>query len=683
MERRARLASNVFGNVFGNVFRPALLAALLAFPIATAAQLPEATRSLYSQRLAANAAGQFGDFAGSPLVGVAPVPLLDDIVSWDRLRRETYRAPFAAYARFLADHPGWPQETLLRRLAERAIDESVAPDQRLAYFNRFPPLSALAKLRLAEALKASGRGAEAAAMARDAWDSSGLDATQETLLLAVFDADLTPADHLARADRLAWSGQATAASRLLPRLAMDHRLWLLARLALRANSPDAPNRLAGVPATLRDEAGLVLDEAMWRRRQGDAAAAQALLADARIAPGRVLDPEAWLRARLEVARAAWRAGQFETAWKIAARHNGFAPGRPLAEQPLGARQQFVETEFLAGWLALRKLARPADALVHFQNVRAASLTPLSQTRGDYWIGRAAEAAGRAAEARAAFEAAAVHFDCFYGQLAAERLGRAVTLRRPPVPAIPATVSDTFRADSLVRAAFALGDLGERNRQTLFLRALAERAVTGQDTLLVAGLAKPLGRPDLGVLAGKSARADGELAAVDIAFLLLELPESLSASFTIIHAIGRQESQFDRAAVSSAGARGLMQLLPGTAAEQAGKLGLPAQTERLTADPVYNATLGAGYFNRLLNAYGGRHVLAVAAYNAGPGNVRKIVATNGPLAGADAIDWIESIPIAETRNYVQRVLENAVVYDLLHPATATSPAQGRLAWYLGG
>ncbi len=673
MEPRARLASNVF--------RAAGIAALLCASVPAAAQLPEATRSLYAQRLAANAAGRFGDFAGSPLVGVAAVPLLDDIVTWDRLRRDAYRAPFAAYARFLGDHPGWPQEMVLRRLAERAIDESIAPDQRIAHFQRFAPLSALARLRYAEALKAVGRGAEATAMARQAWVSAGLDAIQEAQFLAVFGADLTPADHLARADRLVWSGQATAASRRLGQIDMDHRLWLLARLALRANSADAPNRLAAVPVSLRGDAGLILDSAQWLRRNGDDAGARALLAGARVAPGLVLDPEAWLRARLEVARAAWRAGKFETARAIAAAPGVFAPGRPLSEQPLGARQQFVESEFLAGWLALRKLGKPLEALAHFQNVRSASLTPLSQSRGDYWIGRAADAAGRSAEARGAWEAAAVHFDSFYGQLATEKLGRAVTLRRLPAPPIAATVSDNFRADSLVRAAFALGDLGDRSRQTLFLRTLSERAASPQDTALVAALAAPLGRPDLGVLAAKGARAEGGPAAVDIAFPMLTLPEDIVPSFTFIHAIARQESQFDRAAVSSADARGLMQLLPGTAAEQARLLGLAAQTERLTSDAVYNATLGAGYFNRLLNAYGGRHVLAVAAYNAGPGNVRKMIASVGPLAGSDPVDWIESIPIAETRNYVQRVLENAVVYDLLRPGS--TPVEGRLGRYLGG
>ena len=240
-----------------------------------------------------------------------------------------------------------------------------------------------------------------------------------------------------------------------------------------------------------------------------------------------------------------------------------------------------------------------------------------------------------------------------------------------------------RNHTLNRAAFALGDLGDRNRQAIFLRQIADRAANLGEQAQVAALATPLGRPDLGVFAGKAARGTGELALLDVAFPVLDLPASLSRDFSMIHAITRQESQFDRTIMSSANAQGLMQLLPSTAAEQAGKLGLPASSARLTSDPTYNVTLGSAYFNRLKNNFAGSHVLAVAGYNAGPGNVRKFLTANGdPRTGEDVIDWIEAIPLSETRNYVQRVLENAVVYDLLHPQTSTMPTTNRLSAYLG-
>ena len=673
MERGRILASNVF--------RAALLL-LVAMP--AAAQVGEGTRSLYTQRFASNAAGLFSGFAGSPPVGVGTVPVLETVVTWDKLRRDNYLGSFAEYALFLRGNPDWPQLLSIRRQAEKTIDEAVAAPDRIAYFKQFPPLSAVSRLRLAEALMSVGRGAEARAMASDAWDSAGLDQTAETQLLAQFESALTPADHLARADRLLWSGQTTSAARLISRMDPDHLQWLLARIALRTNSSDVASRLAAVPPALRNDAGLTIDRALWMRRIGDVSGAQALLANSSVAPGQVVDPESWLKTRLEFGRQAWRSGNFDTAYRILARHNAFAPGRPVADRPLAERQVYIDSEWLAGWLSLRKLAQPARAMTHFQNARAAALTPLSQTRGDYWTGRAAEAAGRSDDANIAYGLAAVHFDYFYGQLAAEQLGRPLAIKRAPAPAIPAGASSSFRADPLVRAATALGDIGDRTRQTIFLRWLADRADNPVQQALVAGLAKPLDRPDVGVYAGKAARSDGQLSLLDAAFPILDLPASLGSQFTVIHAISRQESQFDRGVISDANARGLMQLLPGTAAEQAGKLGLPASTDRLTSDPIYNVTLGSAYFARLRDNFAGSYVLAVAGYNAGPGNVRKFLAANGDPRdpGMDVVDWIEAIPLSETRNYVQRVLENAVVYDLLHPATAVMPTTNRLSAYLG-
>ena len=675
MERKRLLASKVFVGA---------LALLVAAP--ALAQVSEASRSLYTARLAANAAGQYRSMAGSPLVG-ATNPVLDDIVTWDRLRRDGYTAAngafFGEYARFLKDHPDWPQSLTLRRAAEKLINESVAAPDRIAFFKQFPPLSALAKLRLAEAQLSVGKGADARAMARDAWDSAGLDALTESQLLVLFEKDLRAEDHRARADRLLWSGQTTSAGRLVPRLDAGHAHWVQARIALRTGAPDAAARLAAVPDELRRDPGLIVDRALAMRRNADVSAARALLAGTPVKPGSAFDPESWLKTRLEFARQAWRSGDFDTAYRIAAQHNAFPTGKPVSDRSLAERQAYIDTEFLAGWLALRKLGRAAQARSHFQNLRAAALTPLSQSRGDYWIGRAAETAGKPDDAQRAYAAAAEHFDYFYGQLASERLGKPLAVRRIAAPNVAPEKLAAFRSDGLVRAAFALGDIGDRNRQAIFLRQLADRADSLPEQTLVAALAKPLARPDLGVFAGKVARGVGELALIDAAFPVLDLPYGLSRDFSMIHAITRQESQFDRTITSVANAQGLMQLLPGTAAEQAGKMGLPASTARLTTDPIYNVTLGAGYFNRLKDNFAGSHVLAVAGYNAGPGNVRKFLAANGdPRTSEDVIDWIEAIPLSETKNYVQRVLENAVVYDLLHPQTAIMPATNRLSAYLG-
>jgi soluble lytic murein transglycosylase len=660
-----------------------LAACLLLLATPSLGAVTEAQKALYTNRLAGNAAGQFGGMTASPLTGVAPLPVLDAIVTWDRLRREAYRGPFSEYAAFLKSYPDWPQSIVIRRQAEKSLDDmALAPDV-VAFFKQFPPLSAAAKLRYAEALQATGKPGEAREMARDAWDSAGLDAAQETRLLSQFEKDLRPEDDIGRATRLLNSGQTTAASRLLGRLDMDHRLLVLARIAMRVNAPDATNRLAGVPDKLRNDSGLTLDRAQWMKRQGDVAGAEALLGNANVPPGSATDPEYWLKQRLDFARTAWRAGRYDAAYRIAARHNAFGSGQKVSERSLSERQVYIDSEWLAGWLALRKLNRAGDAVGHFRNVRSAALTPLSQTRGDYWTGRAAEAAGRSGEAKAAYEQAAVHFDYFYGQLASERLGRPLAIKRKSPPDVAGDKASNFRADSRVRAAFALGDIGDWDRQTMFLKHLADGADTLGEQVLVADLAKPLRRLDAGVYAGKAARSEGELALLDAAFPMLSVPANLNSSFTMIHAITRQESQFDERVVSHANARGLMQLLPTTAAEQAAKIGMTASTPRLVSDPVFNVTLGSAYFNRLRDNFGGSHVLAVAGYNSGPGNVRKFLAANGdPRTGVDVIDWIEAIPLSETKNYVQRVLENAVMYDLLRPDTSVMPKTNRLSAYLG-
>jgi soluble lytic murein transglycosylase len=657
-------------------------AALLMLASPSLAAVTEAQKALYSTRLAANASGQFGGMSAAPLTGVAPVPVLDALVTWDRLRREAYRGSFSEYAAFLKAYPDWPQSLVIRRQAEKALDDmAMAPDI-VTFFKQFPPLSAAAKLRYAEALQATGKPGDAREMARDAWDSAGLDATQEARLLAQFGSDLKPEDEIGRAERLLNSGQTTAASRMLPRLDTDHRMLVLARIALKANSPDVLNRLAGVPDRLRNDPGLILDRANWMKRKGDVSGAEALLGSATVPPGSVNDPEYWLKQRLDFARVAWRAGRYEAAWRIAGRHNAFGSGQKVIDRSLSERQVYIDSEWLAGWLALRKLNRAGDAVGHFRNVRSAAQTPLSQSRGDYWTGRAAEAAGKSGEAKSAYEAASAHVDYFYGQLANERLGKPLALKRKSPPDVARKAND-FRADSRVRAIFALQDIGEWDRQTIFLKYLADSADNLDEQALVADLAKPLGRMDAGVYAGKAARAEGELALLDAAFPMLNLPANLNSAFTMIHAITRQESQFDERVVSHANARGLMQLLPSTAAEQAAKMGMTASTPRLVSDPVYNVTLGSGYFSRLRENFGGSHVLAVAGYNAGPGNVRKFLAANGdPRAGVDVIDWIEAIPLSETKNYVQRVLENAVMYDLLHPDTAVMPKTNRLSAYLG-
>jgi soluble lytic murein transglycosylase len=610
--------------------------------------------------------------------------LLDAIVQWDRLRRDSYSAPLSEYAAFLRAHPGWPAQATVRRRAEKAITPADAAPAVVAYFTAFPPLSALGKLRLAQAYAATGKMTDANAMARDAWDSSGLDAAAENELLTRFAPVITADDNLSRFDRLMWAGQITAANRLLPKLPANAQQVAQARVALRqGNAANAAALVTAVPAAQRDDPGLIYDRVLALKRT-DVNAARALMAGATVAPGSVTEAETWLKLRLELGRGALREGQNDLAYRLFANHRAFALGRGLNERTLGERQAFIDVEWLAGWTALRRLDRASAATNHFQNVRAAALTPVSQARGDYWSGRGAEAAGKRDEAVKFYTAAAEHPDYFYGQLATERLGKPLVLPKKTPVTVSSSARTAFQRDELTRATVALGELDARNLQTIFMRALVEAADTPEKARLVADLAAPTGRPELGVLMGKAARSEGELGMIDIAFPRLSLPSDLNPGWTMIHAITRQESQFDRMAVSGAGARGLMQLMPATAQETAIKLGLPFNVGRLIDDPTYNVTLGSAYYDRIRNGFAGSNVLAVAAYNAGPGNARKFITANGDprLPGTDVVDWVELITLSETRTYVQRVLENAVVYDMLNPGASQMPTSNRLSAYLG-
>jgi len=653
---------------------------LLATTAPVAAAIDAQARSAYSAQLSDNARNRF---TGDTSLGSASDSTLAAVVQWDRLRRDAYDAPLADFTAFLKAYPGWPANTTIRRHAERGITPGTSTADRLAYFKANEPLSAVGKLRLAEAYAASGRNAEATAMAKDAWDSSGLDSGQELELLGRFGNVITPDDNRLRFDRLLWANQTTAATRLLPRLPAEAMPLANTRLAFRNGSANANALLAALPAEAQNDPGLILDRVNAMKRT-NIAGARALLASATIAQGSVVDAEVWLKLRLELGRGALKDGDTETAYKLFANHRAFALGRGLNEQSLADRQAYVDSEWLAGWTALRRLNRPVAALDHFQNVRYASLTPVSQSRGDYWSGRAAQAAGRRAEADKFYAEAVTHPDYFYGQLAAERLGQSLSIKKTPPPPANAAARNAFAQTSLVKAVTALGEIDQRNLQTLFIRALVDSAETPEDARLVADLAGPLGRPEIGVLMGKASRSSGELSMIPLAFPKLVLPDDLNPSWTMIHAITRQESQFDRTATSGAGARGLMQLMPATAQETAIKLGLPFNVNRLIDDPSYNVTLGAAYYERVRAAFGGSHLLAVASYNAGPGNARRFIAANGDprLPGVDVVDWVELITLSETRTYVQRVLENAVVYDLLNPENARMPKTNRLSAYLG-
>lgn len=613
----------------------------------------------------------------------------DALVEWRRLSGPGVPS-FERLSYFLVQNPDWPGADKMRVQAEQAIAlNSFDPDRVVGYFYRLPPRTAGGHLRHALALQAKGQQAEARDALRKAWTTGSLDEAEEAAANQMFPGVLTPADHDARMDRLLWSGATRAAARQLPLVSPDKRAAFAARLAMRTGAADAGAQAAAVeaaqPDILRRDAGYLTDKATWLRRANRMGEARMILAAPRALAAPPTDAEEWLETLLTNARGAASDQDHVTAWRIASQiDDAVAPDVVVREASMGVRDDYTSLAWLGGQTALNKLGRPADAVGLFKRYGDGARSAQTRTKGYYWAGRAAQAAGDNAAAQRFYEDAAQHYDQFYGQLALERLGRGHP--RPAASAsLPVTADERarFEDDRLVRAARALGEIGAWRDQSLFLRAITQRARTPADHALAGALAGQIGRPDLGVMIGRSAQANGIDSVAVSGFPMTRIPEGHSGNWTFIHAITRQESQFDKAAVSHAGARGLMQLMPGTAREVSARVGMVYDVNALTSDTGYNMLLGSTYFQQMLSYFGGSYPLAIAAYNAGPGNVNKWLRANGdPRNGGIAmVDWIEAIPIFETRNYVQRVLENAVVYDTLRPGDRVLP-QNLLSFYLG-
>ncbi len=599
--------------------------------------------------------------------------------------RDTDGLSFASYANFMLNNAGWPGETAMRKSAERALRPDVESANLVtSYFSRFPPQTATAGLRYAEALAATGRGADAQTVAKLAWTLGALTPEDETRFMSKFASVISTAEHDARMDKLLWSRSTTTAARQIAWVSSAKRPLFSARLALLTKAPDVAQKLSVLTSADRSDPGYIADRAWWLRNTGQPFAVRTLLAAPRTLSKPPLDANSWLEMLERNAEDAGRDNQWQTVFDIGRQIDDVYPaGTIIKERSLSERDSYTDIVFLAGTAALNKLGRPRDAIGLFDRYANAAKSAQTRAKGLYWAGRAAEAARDQVLSTSYYEQAAVHFDQFFGQLATERLGRPiVNLAQPRAVEISATQRQSFNNSSLVRAIVYLGQSGRWEDQSQFVRTLSNAIKTDSDHVLATELAARVKRPDLGVMVGRSASAAGLTDYITTAFPQISVPSPYSSSWTMIHAISRQESQFDRLATSRVGARGLMQLMPGTARETAPRAGLSYSYSSL-GDPLYNVSLGSTYFGQLMDQFGGNYVLAVAAYNAGPGNVRKWLNANGdPRGGADVMTWIEAIPLSETRNYVQRVLENAVIYDLLNPGKANIRSKTPLSAYLG-
>jgi soluble lytic murein transglycosylase len=607
------------------------------------------------------------------------------IADWRRLRASDGYA-FADYARFLIANPDWPDDNRLRGVAERQMRPGEYGPTVTAFFRDEKPRTGNGRARLAEALASAGRAAEAATMAREAWTSGDLPTADQTTIAARYWSSLTVADHDKRADALLFALKIDEAERAAAYASPARRAAFTARIAMQRRSTDAEALYRLVDAQVASDAGLLIDRIRFLKLYSNEAGARALAARPHQFVHRPADPARFVETMLALANGAYGQRQYQQAYDIGRQVNdAFAPGTDITAQSYGIRDDYTSLTWLAGQAALSGINRPAQAVQQFVNYSKGGKSLQVASKGLYWAGRAALYAGRPAEANQYFAQAAAYPELFYGQLALERLGRPM-----PVPMVaPASLVTpahraAFQRNRVAQATRLLGQQGRREEQTLFVRALAESLTNDADRVLASEYGQSIGRQDVGVWTARSARNNGAAFYYRSAFPTHSANAPSGKMWSLVHGITRQESSFDRTAMSGVGARGLMQLMPGTAREESGKLAVGYDLGRLTSDPGYNVMLGSSYFQRMVRQWDGNYVLAVASYNAGAGNVRKWVRAYGDPRNpnVDMLRWIEQIPFSETKGYVQRVMENSVVYDRINPTLPMNQTSVSLSNYLG-
>jgi soluble lytic murein transglycosylase len=470
----------------------------------------------------------------------------------------------------------------------------------------------------------------------------------EARLLTEFGATFTAADHLARTDMLIWRGLTGEATRMVHRVPEDERPLAKARIALRAEANGVDAAIARVPAWQQADPRLVFERVRWRRRHNLTETAIELL---RTNPDQTGPATAWWDERSILARRSMGDGAWANAYELVHAHGQTRRGA------------VAEAEWLAGWIALRHLDDVEAAYIHFARGQAVVTTPVSLARAEYWSARAAEALEALEVAQSRYEEAAQYPTTFYGQLAMEALAEGPMLALPADPQPNIVEADRLAEHELTLVCILLAELEQQDYMRPFLLALADDPTSPGEWQLFARLAAALGRLDVSVSLSKLALR-GDLVMPEAGW---PAPPSLSPDGAVeralVLAIIRQESEFDDSAISPAGARGLMQLMPATARQVAGSIRVVYDPDRLAHDRGYNVQLGTAHLGNLLETFGGSYVLSVAAYNAGGARVRTWIGEYGDPRNADVdpVDWIESIPFAETRNYVQRVMENLQVY----------------------
>ncbi len=583
-------------------------------------------------------------------------PAVSLMIEWLIAIGDVPQAGAARMAEAAAAVPDWPGRSLMQIRYEQAVRrDTPPPEAAIEALDGATPVLEPTILLLARSYMAVGREADASALIRGIWRDEDFSQEAEQAFLTEFGDFITVDDKSYRMSRLLYDGENDAALRVAALLSPDMQALAAAWAAVNDGRSNANSLLAAVPATLRADPGYQYAQLKQFVQTYHYTDAVNLLANVATDPDALIDPEAWSAQRRTLARALNQRDRATDAYEILNGHSAVN------------RNEVSNVEFLAGWTALRKLNDATAAIPNFEALAASSSLPLSQSRAHYWLGRCYDALGQSAEAEAEYSEAAAYHTTFYGQLALLKLGE-TDLPLDPEPAIGDETRADFLDNDMVQAMIWLDGFGRRTEADLLARALGDSLTDPGEVALLAQLAEARGDFTLALQIGKFA-ANRDLPVDSVAFSTAVIPPSAAndhIDLALVYAVARQESAFDMAAQSSAGALGLLQILPGTAREMARYVGLPYSEGQLTTDAEYNAVLGGAFLGTLIDRYNGNLLLALVAFNAGPSRADQWIETYGDprSANVDSVDWIERIPFDETRNYVQRVLENVQVYRAL-------------------
>jgi soluble lytic murein transglycosylase len=582
-------------------------------------------------------------------------PVARKLAEWIMLRSDNTRPPFQRYAAFVSANPAWPHSPLFRRRAENALWNDKLDDSTVrSFFAGKEPATPKGRYMLARALLAQGDRAGAEALVRHAWRHDDCSADVEKKVLEMFGGMLTAADHKARMDQRFYVDDVEAGMRAAERLGGNDLLIAKARAGVIKKAGNAKALLDAVPQAARGDAGYIFSRVQWLRKNDKAEEAGRLILTAPKDPAAMGDLDQWWMERRLLVRKLLDENDAQTAYRVA---------REAPSPPKGNYR--VDQHFTAGWIALRFLHDPQTAAQHFAEINEGTNNPHALARGGYWQGRAAEAMGQRAQARSFYEAAGQYTATYYGQLARGRLGLPeLGLRGPPT--FTAEEQNLLSNLEIVRAAEILYALDERD---MLASIYAELGESGTDVAGLAMMAEAAGKRGDGramLLLGKAAYGRG-LPLDYYAYPVIGLPDyspiAPPVESAVVYSIARQESHFNQKVVSPANAMGFMQVTPVSAQDTAKRYKATYNKGRLLSDPVYNMQMGAAELSMLLSSYNGSYMMTFAGYNAGRGRVRQWVAAYGDPRDpkVDPVDWAERIPIAETRNYVQRIMENLQVY----------------------